>query len=136
MMLNGCLFVLQLAQSVIELNNLIQQKDKEIQSNEAKSVSLTPWSGSGFRGGQQVTHAVLLCFQDAGVPAADCQPGGGLSGPEELPAGRQPAGSQHLDWTGPGVLVLNLMVSTVSTERLYQENLLLEAKQTLTQTGR
>lgn len=28
--------VLQLAQSVIELNNQIQQKDKEIQSNEAK----------------------------------------------------------------------------------------------------
>lgn len=33
-------FVLQLAQSVIELNNQIQQKDKEIQSNEAKSVSI------------------------------------------------------------------------------------------------
>lgn len=33
------MFVPQLAQSVIELNNQIQQKDKEIQSNEAKSVS-------------------------------------------------------------------------------------------------
>lgn len=32
------LCLLQLAQSVIELNNQIQQKDKEIQSNEAKSV--------------------------------------------------------------------------------------------------
>uniref|UniRef100_A0A8P4G1K5 Autophagy related 16 like 1 n=1 Tax=Dicentrarchus labrax TaxID=13489 RepID=A0A8P4G1K5_DICLA len=31
----------ELAQSVIELNNQIQQKDKEIQSNEAKSVSDT-----------------------------------------------------------------------------------------------
>lgn len=29
----------QLAQSVIELNNQIQQKDKEIQNNAAKSVS-------------------------------------------------------------------------------------------------
>lgn len=34
------MFVLQLAQSVIELNNQIQLKDKEIQSNEAKSVSV------------------------------------------------------------------------------------------------
>lgn len=34
-----CLSLLQLAQSVIELNNQIQQKDKEIQTNEAKSVS-------------------------------------------------------------------------------------------------
>lgn len=30
------MFFLQLAQTVIELNNQIQQKDKEIQSNEAK----------------------------------------------------------------------------------------------------
>lgn len=32
------LLLLQLAQSVIDLNNQIQQKDKEIQSNEVKSV--------------------------------------------------------------------------------------------------
>lgn len=31
-----CVCGFQLAQSVIELNNQIQQKDKEIQSNEAK----------------------------------------------------------------------------------------------------
>lgn len=46
MLLEGCrnmlfVFVVQLAQSVIELNNQIQQKDKEIQSNEAKSVTHT-----------------------------------------------------------------------------------------------
>lgn len=46
MVLEGCrnmlfVFVVQLAQSVIELNNQIQQKDKEIQSNEAKSVTHT-----------------------------------------------------------------------------------------------
>lgn len=34
-----CVCCPQLAQSVIELNNQIQQKDKEIQSNEAKLVS-------------------------------------------------------------------------------------------------
>lgn len=37
----GCVRVcvcVQLAQSVIELNNQIQQKDKEIQSNAARSV--------------------------------------------------------------------------------------------------
>lgn len=38
-LLNVCVCP-QLAQSVIELNNQIQQKDKEIQSNEAKSVAL------------------------------------------------------------------------------------------------
>ncbi|XP_042337055.1 autophagy-related protein 16-1-like, partial [Plectropomus leopardus] len=31
-----CVFVLQLAQSVIELNNQIQQKDREIQNNEQR----------------------------------------------------------------------------------------------------
>lgn len=39
--LTSDLFVVQLAQSVIELNNQIQQKDKEIQTNEARSVSVS-----------------------------------------------------------------------------------------------
>lgn len=38
----------QLAQSVIELNNQIQQKDKEIQNNEAKWVSHDFWCACVF----------------------------------------------------------------------------------------
>uniref|UniRef100_A0A673C690 ATG16 autophagy related 16-like 1 (S. cerevisiae) n=1 Tax=Sphaeramia orbicularis TaxID=375764 RepID=A0A673C690_9TELE len=37
----------ELAQNVIELNNLIQQKEKEIQSNEAKSVQTQTYSKQG-----------------------------------------------------------------------------------------
>lgn len=82
-----CLFVcLQLAQSVIELNNQIQQKDKEIQTNEAKSVSE---AGSPAAGDQHDSICCVRVFQDVGVPAADLRPGGRLPGPEELPAGRR-----------------------------------------------
>lgn len=76
----------QLAQTVIELNNLIQQKDKEIQSNEAKSVAAAPVVGRPAPW-SLLTAAPL--FQDAGVPAAGGQPGGGLSRSQQLPAGRR-----------------------------------------------
>lgn len=71
---------------MIELNNQIQQKDKEIQTNEAKSVSK---AGSPAAGDQHDSICCVGVFQDVGVPAADLRPGGRLPGPEELPAGRR-----------------------------------------------
>ena len=54
----------QLAQSVIELNNQIQQKDKEIQSNAARSVSA---AGSGWF---QPSGASLRCRYLTGRPGS------------------------------------------------------------------
>lgn len=88
----------QLAQSVIELNNQIQQKDKEIQSNEAKLVSeglrccVGVWVLEREIGRQRredmSSIAVFSVSQDVGVSAADQRSRGRLPGLAEPAASR------------------------------------------------